>query len=128
MGEVNVTPEMLRETGDKVWATIREMRRNVRICNLFDELPEDNPIFSEMDSITYELENLGLTLRGMTDDLEHALQSPTGKTGVKSLEVIVRDGQATLKEANRMIQEGESSIKKLAQEITKSKKLSNADG
>lgn len=128
MGEVNVTPEMLRETGDKVWATIREMRRNVRICNLFDELPEDNPIFSEMDSITYELENLGITLRGMTDDLEHALQSPTGKTGVKSLEVIVRDGQATLKEANRMIQEGESSIKKLAQEITKSKKLSNADG
>lgn len=128
MEEVNVTPEMLRETGDKVWATIREMRRNVRICNLFDEIPEDNPIFSEMDSITYKLENLGLTLRGMTDDLEYALQSPTGKTGVKSLEVIVRDGQATLKEANRMIQEGESSIKKLAQEITKSKKLSNADG
>jgi hypothetical protein len=128
MEEVNVTPEMLRETGDKVWVTIREMRRNVRICNLFDELPEDNPIFSEMDSITYKLENLGLTLRGMTDDLEYALQSPTGKTGVKSLEVIVRDGQATLKEANRMIQEGESSIKKLAQEITKSKKLSNADG
>lgn len=128
MEEVNVTPEMLRETGDKVWVTIREMRRNVRICNLFDELPEDNPIFSEMDSITYKLENLGLTLRGMTDDLEYALQSPTGKTGVKSLEVIVRGGQATLKEANRMIQEGESSIKKLAQEITKSKKLSNADG
>lgn len=128
MREVNVTPEMLRETGDKVWATIREMRRNVRICNLADELPKDNPIFSEMDSITYKLENLGLTLRGMTDDLEYALQSPTGKTGVKSLEVIVRDGQATLKEANRMIQEGESSIKKLAQEITKSKKLSNADG
>lgn len=128
MEEVNVTPEMLRETGDKVWATVREMRRNVRICNLFDELPEGNPIFSEMDSITYKLENLGLTLRGITDDLEHALQSPTGKTGVKSLEVIVRDGQATLKEANRMIQEGEASIKKLAQGITKSKKLSNADG
>ena len=110
MREVNVTPEMLRETGDKVWATIREMRRNVRICNLTDELPKDNPIFSEMDTITYKLENLGLTLRGMTEELEHALKSPTGKTGIKPLEVIVRDGQVTLNEANRMIQEGEASI------------------
>ena len=127
MEEVNVTPEMLRETGDKVWVTIREMRRNVRICNLTDELPKDNPIFSEMDTITYKLENLGLTLRGMTDDLKHALKSPTGKTGVKSLEVIVRDGQVTLNEANRMIQEGEASIETLIQEIAKSKERGNAD-
>lgn len=127
MREVNVTPEMLRETGDKVWATIREMRRNVRICNLTDELPKDSPTFSEMDTITYKLENLGLTLRGMTDDLEHALKSPTGKTGVKSLEVIVRDGQVTLNEANRMIQEGEASIETLIQEIAKSKERGNAD-
>ncbi len=127
MEEANVTPEMLCETGDKVWATIQEMRRNVRICNLTDELPKDNPIFSEMDTITYKLENIGLTLRGITDDLEHVLQSPTGKTGVKSLEVIVHEGQVTLNEANRMIQEGEASIEKLIQEIAKSKKRGNAD-
>lgn len=127
MEEVNVTPKTLRETGDKVWVTIQEMRHSVCICNLTDELPKGNPIFSEMDSLTYKLENLGLALRGMTDDLEHALQSPTGKTGIKSLEVIVRDGQVTLGEANRMIQEGEASVEKLIQEIAKSKERGNAD-
>lgn len=77
-----VTPEMLRESGDEVWATAKEITRTLRILNLMDEMPQDD---QNLDQISYKLETLGVTIRGLENRLTYALQSPTGNTGVESL-------------------------------------------
>ena len=110
MEEANVTPEMLRETGDKVWGTIKEIRRTQRILNQMDEMPQDD---QNLDQITYRLETVGVTIRGLEDRLAYAIQSPTGNTGVESLAQLERTAKETIKKANDEVEAGKEALRKL---------------
>lgn len=110
MEEVNVTPETLRETGDKVWATVNEIRRTVRILNHMDEMPQDD---QNLNQITYRLETVGVTIRGLQDRLTYAIQSPTGNTGVESLVQLERAAREAIKKANSEVESGEEALKNL---------------
>lgn len=105
-----VTPEMLRETGDKVWGTVKEIRRTVRILNLTDKMPQGT---QNLDQITYKLETVGVTIRGLEDRLTHAIQSPTGNTGIESLAQIERATKEAIKKANTEVEAGEEALKNL---------------
>lgn len=103
-----VTPEMLRESGDKVWATAKEITRTLRILNLMDEMPQDD---QNLDQITYRLETVGVTIRGLEDRLAYAIQSPTGNTGVESLAQIERTAKEAMKEAEKKVEMGKEAMK-----------------
>lgn len=105
-----VTPEMLRETGDKVWATAKEITRTLRILNLMDEMPQDD---QNLDQITYRLETVGVTIRGLEDRLTYAIQSPTGNTGIESLAQLERTAKETIKKADNEVEAGEEALRKL---------------
>lgn len=108
-----VTPEMLRETGDKVWATVKEITRTQRILNQMDEMPQDD---QNLDQISYKLETLGVTIRGLENRLTYALQSPTGNTGVESLAQIERTAKEAMKEAGKKVEMGKEAIRKLLED------------
>lgn len=108
-----VTPEMLRESGDKVWATAKEITRTLRILNLMDEMPQDD---QNLDQITYKLETLGVTIRGLENRLTYALQSPTGNTGIESLAQIERTAKEAMKEADKKVEMGKEAIRKLLED------------
>lgn len=108
-----VTPEMLRESGDKVWATAKEITRTLRILNLMDEMPQDD---QNLDQISYKLETLGVTIRGLENRLTYALQSPTGNTGVESLAQIERTAKEAMKEAGKKVEMGKEAIRKLLED------------
>lgn len=105
-----VTPEMLRETGDKVWATVKEITRTQRILNHMDEMPQDD---QNLDQISYRLETVGVTIRGLEDRLTYAIQSPTGNTGVESLAQLERAAKETIKKADNEVEAGEEALRKL---------------
>ena len=108
-----VTPEMLRESGDEVWATAKEITRTLRILNLMDEMPQDD---QNLDQISYKLETLGVTIRGLENRLTYALQSPTGNTGVESLAQIERTAKEAMKEAGKKVEMGKEVIRKLLED------------
>lgn len=108
-----VTPEMLRESGDKVWATAKEITRTLCILNLMDEMPQDD---QNLDQISYKLETLGVTIRGLESRLTYALQSPTGNTGVESLAQIERTAKEAMKEAGKKVEMGKEAIRKLLED------------
>lgn len=105
-----VTPKMLCETGDKVWATVKEITRTQRILNQMDEMPQDD---QNLDQISYRLETVGVTIRGLEDRLAYAIQSPTGNTGVESLAQLERTAKETIKKANDEVEAGKEALRKL---------------
>lgn len=105
-----VTPEMLRETGDKVWGTVKEITRTQRILNQMDEMPQDD---QNLDKISYRLETVGVTIRGLEDRLAYAIQSPTGNTGVESLAQLERAAKEAIKKANDEVEVGVEALRKL---------------
>ena len=108
-----VTPEMLRESVDEVWATAKEITRTLRILNLMDEMPQDD---QNLDQITYRLETLGVTIRGLENRLTYALQSPTGNTGIESLAQIERTAKEAMKEADKKVEMGKEAIRNLLED------------
>lgn len=105
-----VTPEMLCETGDKVWGTVKEITRTQRILNQMDEMPQDD---QNLDQISYRLETVGVTIRGLEDRLAYAIQSPTGNTGVESLAQLERAAKEAIKKANDEVEVGVEALRKL---------------
>lgn len=105
-----VTPEMLRESGDKVWATAKEITRTLRILNLMDEMPQDD---QNLNQISYRLETVGITIRGLEDRLAYAIQSPTGNTGIESLAQLERAAKEAIKKANTEVEAGKEALKNL---------------
>lgn len=105
-----VTPEMLRETGDKVWGTVKEITRTQRILNQTDEMPQDD---QNLDQISYRLETVGVTIRGLEDRLAYAIQSPTGNTGIESLVQLERATKEAIKKANTEVEAGKEALKNL---------------
>ena len=104
---------MLRESGDKVWATAKEITRTLRILNLMDEMPQDD---QNLDQISYKLETLGVTIRGLENRLTYALQSSTGNTGVESLAQIERTAKEAMKEAGKKVEMGKEAIRNLLED------------
>lgn len=105
-----VTPEMLRESGDKVWATAKEITRTLRILNLMDEMPQDD---QNLNQISYRLETVGITIRGLEDRLAYAIQSPTGNTGIEPLAQLERAAKEAIKKANTEVEAGKEALKNL---------------
>ena len=105
-----VTPEMLRKTGDKVWGTVKEITRTQRILNQTDEMPQDD---QNLDQISYRLETVGVTIRGLEDRLAYAIQSPTGNTGIESLVQLERAAKEAIKKANTEVEAGKEALKNL---------------
>lgn len=105
-----VTPEMLRETGDKVWATVKEITRTQRILNQMDEMPQDD---QNLDQIPYRLETVGVAIRGLEDRLAYAIQSPTSNTGIESLAQLERAAKEAIKKANTEVEAGKEALKNL---------------
>lgn len=105
-----VTPEMLRESGDKVWATAKEITRTLRILNLMDEMPQDD---QNLNQISYRLETVGITIRGLEGRLAYAIQSPTGNTGIESLAQLERAAKEAIKKANTEVEAGKEALKNL---------------
>lgn len=113
MEEVNVIPETLRETGDKVWETVKEITRTRRILSHMDEMPQDD---QNLDQISYRLETLGVTIRGLEDRLTYAIQSPTGNTGIESLAQLERTAKEAIKKADNEVEVGKEAIRKLLED------------
>lgn len=117
-----VTPDVIGETERKAWATIKEIRRHYRNYNRMGDMPRPHPVCDYLDYIIGQLERVGVSGSYMVEQLEYALKSPTGKTGVDTVDNIKRTFAITINDTNRLIEEAEVKLLELAKVVAENKK------